>query len=143
MGSGDWAWEVARQSRVRAALPVGSYLDIKGHLDIKQVLVLPQVLSHLVFGVSQVVLQLPNGVLQRQGCTGPCFGAGSFPTGFLLCPSWRQGSCNGQFVHDGTSHQELGTMKSHANRDEEAGRAPGMARECAWWGEALNIDGFI
>lgn len=142
VGSGDWAWEVARQSRVRAALPVGSYLDIKGHLDIKQVLVLPQVPSHLVFGVSQVVLQLPDGVLQRQGCSGPCFRAGTFPTAFLLCPSQRQGSGNGQLVRDGASHQELGTKKSPVNRDEEAGSAPAMACECAWWW-VLNLDRFI
>lgn len=76
---GSWA------EQVRAALPVGSYLNIKCHLDIKQVLVLPQVPSHLVLGVSQVVLQLHDGVLQRQGCSGPCFGAGTSPAGFLLC----------------------------------------------------------
>lgn len=46
------------------ALPVGSYLDIQGHLDVQQVLVLPQVPGHLGFGVAQVILQLPDGVLQ-------------------------------------------------------------------------------
>lgn len=130
LGSGDWAWEVARQSRVRAALPVGSYLNIKCHLDIKQVLVLPQVSSHLVFGVSQVILQLPDGVLQRQRCSVPHFGAGTSPVGLLLCPLQSQGSCNGQLVHNDTSHQEPGIVKSHANRDGEAGRAPGMECEC-------------
>jgi len=126
MGSGNWVWEVARQSRVRAALPVGSYLDIKRHLDIKEVLVFPQMPSHLVFGVLQVILQLPDGVLQRQGCLGTCFGAGTSPAGFLFCPLQRQGSCHGQLVHDGASHQEFGTKKSHVNKHGETGRAPCM-----------------
>lgn len=134
---------MARQRRVRAALPVGSYLDIKGHLDIKQVLVLPQVPSHLIFGVSQVILQLPDGVLQRQGHSGPHFVAGTSPTDFLFCLSQTQGNCSGNLVHNGTSHQQLGTMKSHSNGDEEAGRAPGMTCECGWWGEDLNIDAFL
>lgn len=80
----DWVWEVAKQSRVRAALPVSSYLNIKGHLDIKQVLVLPQMPSHLTFGVSQVILQLPNCVLQRQVCSETCFGGVTSLMGFLL-----------------------------------------------------------
>lgn len=134
---------LARQRRVRAALPVGSYLDIKGHLDIKQVLVLPQVPSHLIFGVSQVILQLPDGVLQRQGHSGAHFVAGTSPTGFLLCLSQTHRNCNGNLVCNGTSHQQLGTMKSHANRDEEAGRAPGMTCKCGRWWEDLYTDVFL
>lgn len=130
---------LARQRRVRAALPVGSYLDIKGHLDIKQVLVLPQVPSHLIFGVSQVILQLPDGVLQRQGHSGAHFVAGTSPTGFLLCLSQTHRNCNGNLVHNDTSHQQLGTMKSHANRDEEAGRAPGMTCKCGGGGRIYTL----
>lgn len=137
MRSGDWAWEVARQSRVRAALPVGSYLDIQGHLDIKQVLVLPQVPSHLIFGVSQVILQLPNGVLQRQWHSGLCLGAGTSPTGFLLCPLQRQGSCNGQLVPLGPSDHEISC------RDVVAGNALGMACDFVLGGEGLKHYGFM
>lgn len=43
--------------------PVGSYLDIQGHLDIEEVLVLPQVLSHLTLQVPQLSIQVANGIL--------------------------------------------------------------------------------
>lgn len=44
-------------------VPVSCNLNVKGHFDIEQVLVLPEVARHLVLGVPQVTLQLPNAVL--------------------------------------------------------------------------------
>lgn len=43
--------------------PVGSYLNVQGHLDIEQVLILSQVLGHLTLQVPQLGIQVANSVL--------------------------------------------------------------------------------
>lgn len=48
-----------------AGAPVSCYLYVQSHLDIEQVLILPQVLSHLALQVPQLGIQVTNGVLLR------------------------------------------------------------------------------
>lgn len=43
--------------------PVGSYLNVQGHLDIEQVLILSQVLGHLTLHIPQLSIQVANSVL--------------------------------------------------------------------------------
>lgn len=48
---------------VLSDLPICRYLNIKSHLDIQQILVLPQVTSHLTFSAPQLILQLRYAIL--------------------------------------------------------------------------------
>ena len=48
---------------LKAGAPVSCYLYVKSHLDIEQVLILPQVLSHLALQAPQLGIQVADGVL--------------------------------------------------------------------------------
>lgn len=46
------------------SLPVSCNLNVQRHLDIQQILVLPQVTSHLTLSGPQLILQLGHAVLK-------------------------------------------------------------------------------